>query len=124
AADKTAGCRLVMATASYGFYAGAIAERLGFDVVIATGVRHDADGRLLARIEGENCYGPAKLRMIQAWMAANGIDRADTAIRFYSDHVSDAPVLDWADEAFAVNAHGPLRALAREKGWPIVDWER
>ena len=123
AADKAAGYRLVMATASYRFYASAIAERLGFDDVIGTEVEQVGD-RLRARISGENCYGPAKLRMIQAWMAAHTIDRADTAIRFYSDHVSDAPVLDWADEPFAVNAHGPLRTLARDKGWPIVDWER
>jgi HAD superfamily hydrolase (TIGR01490 family) len=123
AADKAAGYRLVMATASYRFYASAIAERLGFDDVIGTEVEQVRDW-LRARIAGENCYGPAKLRMIRSWMAVNSIDRADAAIRFYSDHVSDAPVLEWADEAFAVNAHGPLRALAREKGWPIVDWER
>jgi len=123
AADRAAGYRLVMATASYRFYAGAIAERLGFDDVIATEVERIED-RLRARISGENCYGPAKLRMIQAWMAANHIARADAQIRFYSDHVSDAPVLAWADQGFAVNAHGPLRQLARERGWPIVDWER
>jgi HAD superfamily hydrolase (TIGR01490 family) len=124
AADSTAGYRLVMATASYGFYAEAIAERLGFDAVIATGVSRDARGRLLARIEGENCYGAAKLRMIEAWMARERIARADAHVRFYSDHVSDAPSLAWADEALAVNAHGPLRRLARAKGWTIEDWER
>ncbi|MES1974349.1 MAG: HAD-IB family hydrolase [Pseudomonadota bacterium] len=123
AADRAAGYRLVMATASYRFYAAAIAERLGFDDVVATEVEH-LDEMLRARISGENCYGPGKLRMIEAWMAAQGIDRADTHVRFYSDHVSDAPVLGWADEGFAVNAHGPLRTLARERGWPIVDWER
>jgi HAD superfamily hydrolase (TIGR01490 family) len=123
AADRAAGYRLVMATASYRFYARAIAEQLGFDAVIGTEVEQVGD-RLRAQISGENCYGPAKLRMVEAWMAANGIARADARIRFYSDHVSDAPVLEWADEAFAVNAHGPLRALAREKGWAIVDWER
>lgn len=124
ARDKAAGHRLVMATASYGFYAGAIAERLGFDDVIATNVHHDAQGRLLPRIAGENCYGPAKLRMIEAWLAREGIARSDAHVRFYSDHVSDAPTLDWADEAFAVNAHGPLRALARARGWVIEDWAR
>ena len=123
AADRAAGYRLVMATASYRFYAGAIADRLGFDDVIATDVERIED-RLRARISGENCYGPGKLRMIKAWMAANHIARADAQIRFYSDHVSDAPVLGWADEGFAVNAHGPLRKLARERGWAIVDWER
>jgi HAD superfamily hydrolase (TIGR01490 family) len=122
-ADRAAGYRLVMATASYRFYAAAIAARLGFDDVIGTEVERIGD-RLRARIDGENCYGPGKLRMIEAWMAANGIARADAQIRFYSDHVSDAPVLAWADLPFAVNAHGPLRALARDRGWPIVDWER
>jgi HAD superfamily hydrolase (TIGR01490 family) len=123
AADRAAGYQLVMATASYRFYAGAIAERLGFDDVVATEVDRAGD-RLKARIAGENCYGPAKLRMIEAWMAAKGIERANAEVRFYSDHVSDAPVLAWADQGFAVNAHGALRMLAKERGWPIVDWDR
>ena len=122
AADKAAGCRLVMATASYGFYAAAIAMRLGFDDVVATRVQHDAQGRLRARIAGENCYGPAKLRMIEAWMAAEGIARSAVHVRFYSDHVSDAPTFVWANEAVAVNAHGPLQRLARQKGWRVGGW--
>lgn len=122
AADKAAGRRLVLATASYRFYAAEIGSRLGFDDVIATGSERDAGGAVLARIAGENCYGPAKLRMIEAWMAAQRIGRADAHVLFYSDHVSDAPVLAWADEAFAVNAHPPLAALAGQRGWPSLDW--
>ncbi len=124
AADRAAGYRLVMATASYRFYVEAIAERLGFDAVIGTESLRGPDGRLLAGIDGENCYGPAKLRMIEAWMEREGIDRADAHVRFYSDHVSDAPTFAWADEPFAVNAHGPLKLLAAAKGWPMPDWER
>jgi len=123
AADRKAGYRLVLATASYRFYVEAIAERLGFDAVIATNSQRDARGHLLSSIQGENCYGPVKLRMIEKWMAEQGLARGDAHIRFYSDHVSDAPTLAWADEPFAVNAHGPLRKLAAEKGWPILDWE-
>jgi len=123
-ADRAAGYRLVMATASYRFYVEAIAERLGFDAVIGTESLRDAKGHLLAGIDGENCYGPAKLAMIEAWMAREGIARADAHVRFYSDHVSDAPTFAWADEPFAVNAHGPLRLLAKAKGWPMPDWER
>lgn len=123
-ADRDAGYKLVMATASYRFYAAAIAERLGFDAVIATESEFAEDGSLLPKLMGENCYGPAKLRMIEAWFAEQKIARGDTFVRFYSDHVSDAPVLAWADEPFAVNASPKLRKLARAKGWPIVDWER
>lgn len=121
AADRAAGYRVVLATASYDFYVRPIAAALGVEDVIATPSTVERD-RLVPRIAGENCYGPAKLRMIEAWMAGQGIARGDAHIRFYSDHVSDAPALDWADEAFAVNPHPPLRTLAGKKGWTILDW--
>lgn len=120
--DRAAGRRLVLATASYRLYTTGIAERLGFDAVVATNSIAGLDGRLRPRIDGENCYGAAKLRMIQAWMTASGLDRADCRIRFYSDHATDAPVFKWADEAYAVNPHPPLRAMARARGWEVFDW--
>ncbi len=120
--DRAAGRRLVLATASYRLYAEAIGERLGFDDVIATNSVIGLDARVTPKIDGENCYGPAKLRMIEAWFAVQGIDRAATHVRFYSDHASDAPVMDWADEPFAANPDSRMRALAAEQGWPVVDW--
>ncbi|RYE03080.1 MAG: HAD-IB family hydrolase [Sphingomonadales bacterium] len=122
AADRAAGYVLVMATASHGYYAAAIARRLDFDAVVATRAKRDGQGRILSDLEGNNCYGPVKLRMILDWMREERIERKDAHIRAYSDHVSDAPLLAWADEGFAVNAHGPLKALAAEKGWPELDW--
>lgn len=121
-ADRASGHRLVMATASYRLYVAAIAEKLGFDDVIATDSFCLPDGRVRARIDGENCYGPAKLRKIDAWMETMGMERADCSIRFYSDHVSDSPVLDWADVPIAVNPSPKLRRLAKGHGWLIVDW--
>ncbi len=122
--DRAAGYRLVLATASFDFYVQAIAARLGFDAVIATRSVVDDQGGVRAAIAGENCYGAAKLQMIEAWLAAQGIARDAAHIRFYSDHVSDAPTLAWADEAFAVNPHPPLRAMAARRGWLVLDWGR
>ncbi len=122
AADRAAGYRLVLATASHRYYAAAIAARLGFDDVIATDARRNVDGHVLSLIEGENCYGAAKLRLVEKWLEAQGIGRGEAHVRAYSDHVSDAPLLGWADEPFAVNAHEPLRRLARQRGWPLLDW--
>ncbi|PCD04075.1 HAD-IB family hydrolase [Sphingomonas spermidinifaciens] len=122
AADRAAGYRLVLATASYRYYAEAIARRLGFEAVVATDVRRDEGGDVLSGVAGENCYGPAKRRMVEAWLAGEGIYRAGAHIRFYSDHVSDAPMLEAADEPFVVNPHPPLRRLAAERGWPVLDW--
>lgn len=122
AQDRDSGCHLVLATASYRLYVEAIAQRLGFDTVIATDHLSQDLTYVRARIAGENCYDEGKLRMIEAWMARQGIARGETHIRAYSDHVSDAPMLAFADEAFAANPHAPLAALARERGWTRVDW--
>jgi HAD superfamily hydrolase (TIGR01490 family) len=122
ARDKAQGRRLVLATASYRLYADAIAERLGFDDVIGTGSVIGLDERVHAKIAGENAYGAAKMRMIADWIEASGLKDVHGHVRFYSDHVSDRPAFEWADEPVAVNPHGRLRRLAAERGWAIEDW--
>ena len=118
--DKAEGRRVVMATASYRLYADAIGERLGFDDVIGTGSIIGLDERVHSKIDGENCYWPAKLRMVSDWLSKSGFERGH--VRFYSDHASDAPVFEWADEAVAVNPHAKLARLALARGWTVEDW--
>ena len=120
ARDKAEGRRIVMATASYRFYSLEIADRLGFDDCIGTNSILGLDERVHAKIDGENCYGPAKLRMIKDWLTSSGFERGH--VRFYSDHASDKPAFEWADEAVAVNPHDKLARLATERGWQQVDW--
>jgi HAD superfamily hydrolase (TIGR01490 family) len=122
ARDKAEGRRVVLATASYRLYADAIARRLGFDDVIGTGSVIGLDDRVHAKIAGENCYGPAKMRMIADWVDASGLKGLHGHVRFYSDHVSDRPAFEWADEPVAVNPHGKLRRLAEQRGWAVEDW--
>lgn len=121
ATDRAQGWTVVMATASYRLYAEPIAQVLGFDAVVATDIVRDGD-MVHARIDGENCYGPAKLRMVMAWLDATHRRRSDVIVRFYSDHISDSPCFEWADEPVAVNAHAPLKAKARALGWACRDW--
>lgn len=123
AADRAAGYRLLLATASFHLYVDAIARRLGIDDVLAT--RLDApDGadHIHARLAGENCYGEAKFARITDWLAANAITRDAAHIRAYSDHVSDHPMLRFADEAVATTPSRALKRLAPQMGWRVVDW--
>jgi HAD superfamily hydrolase (TIGR01490 family) len=122
ARDKEQGRRVILATASYRLYASAIADRLGFDDVIATGSIIGLDERVHARIEGKNCYGEEKMRMISDWVEKSGLTGAHGHVRFYSDHASDAPAFEWSDEPVAVNPHDRLRRLATARGWMIEDW--
>lgn len=114
---KEAGHTLVMATASMDYYAAPIGALLGFDLVVATRSSHDETGRLMATIAGENCYDQPKVEMLQA-----ALDNASGATIAYSDHVSDLPLMDWADEAIAVNPSAALRRVAATRGFEIVDW--
>lgn len=121
-ADRQAGALIVMATASPDFYAREIGARLGFDLVIATRQHRRADGSYSCRIEGENCYGAAKLAMIEAAKAADPRFSAATETTFYSDSSTDAPTFGWATHAIAVNGSRKLNALATRMGWTKMDF--
>jgi len=60
--------------------------------------------------------------MVETYFEAQGLHRADLHVRFFSDHVSDRPMFEWADEPIAVNPSRKLRKLARQRGWPMVKW--
>ena len=123
AADRAAGYRLLLATASFHLYVDAIARRLGIDDVLATRLdERDGADHVHARLAGDNCYGEAKFARISDWLAANDITRDQAHVRAYSDHVSDHPMLHFADEAVATTPSRKLKRLAPKMGWQVVDW--
>ncbi|MDT0575319.1 HAD-IB family hydrolase [Croceicoccus sp. F390] len=121
AQERAEGRRIVLASAANRFYLDAIAARLGIDDIVATRSRWE-DDMLLARIDGDNCYGTAKRDMMTRFLRDHQIKRSKTHVRFFSDHLSDLPSFEWADECLAVNPSKPLRKLAQQRGWAILDW--
>jgi HAD superfamily hydrolase (TIGR01490 family) len=122
ARDRTEGYRLLMATAAPEFYAGAIAEALGFDAIVATRHRRDKDGNWLPLLDGQNCYGPEKARRVSEWLDVNATSGA-AHIRAYSDHASDAPTFALANEFWLIGRSRRLTRLAEQKGWRTLDFE-
>lgn len=117
--DREEGRLLVLATAAMEFYSTGIARRAGFDEVLAT--RSEVvDGRCLIR--GGNNYGPNKVPRVESMLAAMGLVREDCEIRFYSDSMADAPLLDWSDEAVFVNGGPGKNARALARGWQVADF--
>ncbi len=117
AADKAAGRELIMVTASFDFYAESLGRALGFDQVIATRSVWDSQGRLVAAVDGPNCYGDAKRDRLLSVLGNGPINAV-----FYSDHHSDAPCFSWAGKGVAVNPSARLRRAAPALGLEIADW--
>lgn len=122
ARDRAEGYHLLMATAAPEFYAGAIADALGFDAIVATRHRRDDNENWLPQLDGENCYGPEKARRVTEWLDANAAGGA-AHIRAYSDHASDAPTFALADEFWLIGRGPKLSRLAEQKGWQTLDFE-
>lgn len=117
---RAAGHDLVMVTACFDFLADRIGRRLGFDAVVSTRASWDEHARLRAAIDGDNCYGAAKIAALQSALPL----LKGRHVVVYSDHYTDLPLFDLADEAVAVNPGRRLRRLAAARNWRIEDWMR
>lgn len=115
---RAAGHNLVMVTACFDFLAERIGRRLGFDAVVSTRATWDGHARLMARIDGDNCYGPAKINALQPVMP---LIRGRHVV-VYSDHHTDLPLFELADDPVAVHPSRKLRRLARARGMRIENW--
>lgn len=119
--ERAQGRRIVIASAAPHLYTAALARRLGIADVVASASCWK-DGCLTPAIEGANCYGGDKKQRVEAFLTQAGIAREAAHVRFYSDHASDLPVFEWADEPVAVNPSKALRTIAAARQWPMLDW--
>jgi HAD superfamily hydrolase (TIGR01490 family) len=96
-----------------------LAEELGIDHVLCTHLEIE-DGRFTGRCVPPLCYGRGKVDIAEAWAAREEVDLAASA--FYSDSVSDLPMLERVGEPQVINPDPRLRLTARSRGWPIDYW--
>ena len=116
---QEAGDRLILATAAMDIIADPIGRTLGFNDIISTRTHWTAEGCVSGNFDGRNCYGEEKLRRLKLILG----DLAASKTSAYSDHITDLPVLLWAEKGIAVNPHRPLRDAAGRHGLHIEDWD-
>lgn len=114
---RQAGDTLMIITATNRFVTGPIAERLGFDILLATECER-IDGRYTGRTTDIPCFREGKVTRLERWLMENG-KKLDGSY-FYSDSQNDLPLLNMVDNPVAVDPDEVLRAHAQEKGWPIL----
>lgn len=95
-----------------------IAADLGFDGAIGT-TAEVVDGVYTGRVV-RAMHGDCKADAVRELAAAEGFDLA--ACTAYSDAHGDVPFLEAVGHPVAVNADRQLKRVARERGWPLLEF--
>lgn len=95
-----------------------LADDLGIEHVLCTQliVR---DGRFTGTYD-ELCYGQGKVDIAERWASEHGVDLSRST--FYTDSVSDLPMLERVGAPRIVNPDPRLRLHALRRRWPVEKW--
>jgi putative phosphoserine phosphatase/1-acylglycerol-3-phosphate O-acyltransferase len=118
ARHKAEGRPVVLATTTPYDLIAPLAERLGFDDVVATRYAADAEGRYTGGLDGPFVWGPGKLAAVRRWADGHGIDVSESWA--YSDSVYDFPLLSAVAHPHAVNPDPRLLVVALARRWPVL----
>jgi putative phosphoserine phosphatase/1-acylglycerol-3-phosphate O-acyltransferase len=112
-----AGRAVVLATTTPHDLVCPLAERLGFDDVVATRYAEEG-GMYTGKLEGEFVWANGKLSAVKKWAYANETDLAESWA--YSDSIYDLPLLSAVRHPHAVNPDPRLRLVATLRRWPVI----
>ena len=118
---RAAGEQLLIITATNEFVTRPIAHALGVDELIAVELVRDAQGWYSGEIAGVPSLREGKVERLQQWLHQRGLGWDTVETTFYSDSSNDIPLLQRVNHPVATNPDAKLKALALEKGWPILE---
>ncbi len=114
---RESGDKLVIITATNRFITAPIAARLGVETLLATECGME-NGRYTGHVAGVPCYQAGKVVRLNEWLAETGLSLEGAY--FYSDSRNDLPLLEAVAHPVAVDPDDTLRAIAGERGWPVL----
>ncbi|HEX6951224.1 MAG TPA: HAD family hydrolase [Gaiellaceae bacterium] len=115
---RARGERVYVVSATLQEIVEAIADDLGFDGALGT-VCEVRDGRYTGRAL-RALHADAKADCVRALAESEGLDLAECTA--YSDSHTDLPFLEAVGHPLAVNPDRELRRIARERGWPVLEF--
>jgi len=145
-AHREAGQRVALLTASTQYGAGPVARALKMDLICTE--LEDAEGKLTGRARPPICYGEGKVLRAEAYLSTlrqethaprgEGAPPPSSPVSsqepspqgdlqlskawFYTDSITDLPVLERVAHPVAVNPDPRLLREARKREWPILRW--
>lgn len=118
-AHQRLGHRVAMITASPSYLADPLAEAFGMASQDVLATRFEVyNGRFTGRLMEPMIWGAGKLSAATSYARQHRVDLGSSY--FYTDSISDLPLLENVGYPVAVNPDRSLRRLAEAKGWSIV----
>ncbi|MBA3598452.1 MAG: HAD family hydrolase [Methylibium sp.] len=119
---RARGDMLAIVTATNEFVTRPIAAAFEVETLIAVELERDAAGAVTGRIRGVPSFREGKTARVEQWLAQTGRRVQDfERVSFYSDSTNDLPLLELATHPVATNPSPALEAIARERGWPLLN---
>ncbi len=114
-----AGHAVAIATSAVRQVAEPLASELSIPHLVCSELEVRA-GELTGSFDWPLCYGQGKLDRAAALLHQLGAGLEQTA--FYTDSITDLPLLEAVGHPIVVNPDARLRRAARRRGWLIEDW--
>lgn len=118
---RDAGDLVVIVTATNEFVTRPLADAFGVEELIAVELERDAAGWITGEIKGVASMREGKVVRVEQWLQQRGLGWDEVETTFYSDSFGDLPLLEKVDHPVATNPDERLRAVALERGWPVLD---
>ena len=120
AKHRARGDVVAIVTGATRYGARPVAEHLGIEHVVASDLEVTPEGLLTGRFVPPLCYGTGKIERTQRLADQLGFALADAT--FYSDSLTDLPLLERVREPVCVNPDPRLLRVAKKRGWRVERW--
>jgi HAD superfamily hydrolase (TIGR01490 family) len=120
-AHRRAGHIPAILTSATRYLAEPLARDIGIEHLIVTQLVVE-DGVFTGHMVDPVCYGDGKVHWVERWAAKHDVDLGQSY--FYTDSITDVPVLERVGEPRVVNPDPRLRREAARRRWPVFDFDR
>jgi len=120
-AHRAMGHHLVLLTSSSPYISACIKEELGLHDVLCTRMEVE-NGVFTGKAVKPLCFGEGKVVHADSWARRTGVSLERSY--FYTDSLTDLPMLEAVGHPRAVNPDPRLRRVAWRRRWVIEQWDR
>lgn len=116
---RRAGHQVVLLSSSTCYLGNPLGDELGIEHRLVNRLELDEHGRFTGAFAKPLCYGDGKSWHAKRFAEEHGVDLA--ASFFYTDSVTDLPMLELVGHPRVVAPDPRLAREARRRGWPVID---